>query len=57
MAESEMVESSKKGRKPRRVGDLKMKVIEYLKSETIDDLVKNLASSVTEMDTDNYYIF
>jgi hypothetical protein len=30
-----------------------MKVIEDLKSATIDDLVKNLASNVTEMDTDD----
>jgi hypothetical protein len=53
MAENEIVESSKKGLKPRRVGYLKMKVIEDLKSETIDDLVKTLASNTTEKDTDD----
>lgn len=53
MAESEMVEPAKVGQKPRRVGYLKMKVIEDLKSETIDDLVKELASNATEVDTDD----
>jgi hypothetical protein len=37
MAESELVESSQKGKKPRRVGYLKMKVIEDLTSETINE--------------------
>jgi len=53
MAESEMVESPKKGKKPRRVGYLKMKVIEDLKKETINEHVKQLASNVTEIDTDD----
>jgi hypothetical protein len=53
MAENGIVKSSKKGQKPRRIGYLKMKVIEDLKSETIDNLVKNLASNVTEMDTND----
>ncbi len=53
IAESEFVESPKKGQKPKRVGYLKMKVIEDLKSETINELVKNLASSATQVDTDD----
>lgn len=53
MAESEMVEMPKDGQKPRRVGYLKMKVIEDLKSGTINDLVQELASDATEVDTDN----
>jgi hypothetical protein len=53
MAESEMVESPKKGQKPRRVGYIKMKVIEDLKSEKIDELVKDLASNANEIDTDD----
>lgn len=53
MVESEMVESPKKGQKPRRVGYLKMKVIENLKSDTINGLVKELVSGATEVDTDD----
>lgn len=53
MAESEMIESPKKGKKPRRVGYLKMKVIDDLKKETINKHVKELASSATEIDTDD----
>ncbi|HKL34589.1 MAG TPA: IS1595 family transposase [Tangfeifania sp.] len=53
MAESTMVESPKKGQKPRRVGYLKMRVIEDLKSETIDEIVKDMASSAEEVDTDD----
>jgi len=53
MAESEFVESAKEGRKPRRVGYLKMKVIDNLKSETINEHVKTLAGKVTEIDTDD----
>ncbi len=53
MAESEMVESPKKGQKPRRVGYLKMKVIEDLKKGTINNVVKELASEATEADTDD----
>ena len=53
MAESEMVEAPKKGQKLRRVGYLKMKVIEDLKSDTINKLVKDLASGTTEIDTDD----
>ena len=53
MAESEFVESSKHGGKPRRVGYLKMKVIDNLKSETINEQVKALACNATEIDTDD----
>ena len=53
MAESEIVESPKKGQKPRRVGYLKMKVIENLQSETINEQVKSLACSTTEIDSDD----
>jgi Zn ribbon nucleic-acid-binding protein/ribosomal protein S8E len=53
MAESEFVETPKKGEKPRRVGYLKMKVIEDLKKETINEHVKNLAKKATEIDTDD----
>jgi len=53
MAESEFVESPAKGRKPRRVGYLKMKVIEDLKSKTINEHVQELASNATDIDTDD----
>ena len=53
MAESEIVESPKKGQKPRRVGYLKMKVIDDLKSDTINTLVKELACNATQVDTDD----
>ncbi len=53
MAESEFVESPKKGQKPKRVGYLKMKVIKDLKSETINDLVEKLANEASQVDTDD----
>ena len=53
MAESEVVESPKPGKKPRRVGYLKMKVIDDLTTETINKCVKELASDATEVDTDD----
>jgi len=53
MAESEMVEPLKKGQKPRRVGYIKMKVIDDLKSETINEVVKNMATNADEIDTDD----
>jgi hypothetical protein len=53
MAESSVVESLKKGQKPRRVGYLKMKVIDNLKKETINEQVQKLASNVSEIDTDD----
>ncbi|MFV0311773.1 MAG: IS1595 family transposase, partial [Dysgonomonas sp.] len=52
MAESELVESPKKGQKPRRVGYLKMKVIDDLKKETINDSVRELTKDVQQIDTD-----
>ena len=51
MAESEFVESPKKGQKPRRVGYLKMKVIDNLQSDTIHEQLKTLAANTTEVDT------
>ena len=53
MAESELVESPKKGKKKRRVGYLKMKVIDDLKKETINSHVKNLVNHATEITTDD----
>jgi len=53
MAESEFVESPKKGQKPRRVGYLKMKVIDNLQSDTIHEQLKTLAANTTEVDTDD----
>jgi len=53
MAESEVTKPEKKGQKSRRVGYLKMKVIENLESDTINEAVKELASGVTEVDTDD----
>lgn len=53
MAESEMVELPVKGKKPRRVGYLKMKVIDDLKKETINEVVSTLATDVDQIDTDD----
>ncbi|GAB6009395.1 IS1595 family transposase [Dysgonomonas reticulitermitis] len=53
MAESELVEFPKEGQKSRRVGYLKMKVIDDLKKETINKVVGELTGNVTEMDTDD----
>lgn len=53
MAESEMVESPKKDQKPRRVGYLKMKVIEDLTAETINEVVQNSVSEKSQLCTDN----
>ena len=55
MAESEMVEFPKTGQKPRRVGYLKMKVIDDLKKETINAAVQQLASGANQIDTDHYW--
>jgi predicted RNA-binding Zn-ribbon protein involved in translation (DUF1610 family) len=52
-AESEFVASPKAGQKPRRVGYLKMKVIDNLKSGTINEHVRTLASEADEIDTDD----
>ena len=58
MAESFKMESPKKGKKPRRVGYLKMKVIEDLKKESIMPLVKSLVNKNSSIDTDgsNSYV-
>jgi len=52
MAESHKVVSVKKGQKPRRVGYLKMQIIEDLKKETINQIVKDLVSEKSSLDTD-----
>jgi len=51
MAESHKVVSVKKGLKPRRVGYLKMQIIEDLKKETINQIVKDLVSEKSSLDT------
>jgi hypothetical protein len=53
MAESTMVMPTKEGQKPRRVGYLKMKIIDDLKRETLNSQVRELASKATEIDTDD----
>jgi hypothetical protein len=53
MAESEMVESPKNGKKPRRVGYLKMKVIGNLTKETINEVVNESLSSQSDLCTDD----
>jgi hypothetical protein len=52
MAESEWVENSKPGKKPRRVGYLKMKVIDDMQKSTINGQVKKLAANTTAIDAD-----
>ena len=58
MAESQFVENPKQGKKPRRVGYLKMKVIENLQKESINEQVQTLANNTLEIDTDgsNSYV-
>jgi hypothetical protein len=53
MAESELVESSKKGQKPRRVGYLKMKVIDDLQKETINEVVQKAVSDNSQLTSDD----
>tara|TARA_R110002096_G_C14611280_1_gene723425 strand:+ start:927 stop:1862 length:936 start_codon:yes stop_codon:yes gene_type:complete len=53
MAESELVAAPKKGKKPRRVGYLKMKVIDDLKKETINKVVQNTLSKDAHLHTDD----
>lgn len=53
MAESQLVEAPKVGAKPRRVGYLKMKVIENLEAKTIDNVVQNSISNKSTIDTDD----
>jgi hypothetical protein len=52
MAESTLVEQTKQGQKSRRVGYLKMKMIDDSRKETINEQVQKLASEATEIDTD-----
>lgn len=47
-----MVASPKKGAKPRRVGYLKMRVIDDLSKDAINEAVRELASDTTEVATD-----
>lgn len=58
MAESEVIEFPKENMKPRRVGYLKMRVIDNLKAETITPLVQTLVNSESTIDTDgsNSYV-
>lgn len=53
MAESEIVVSPKKGQKPRRVGYLKMKVIDDLKKGAINEVVQNAVSERSGLYTDD----
>jgi gas vesicle protein len=53
MAESELVESPKKGKKLRRVGYLKMKVIDDLQKETINNVVQSAVSKKSQLTSDN----
>ncbi len=53
MAESEKVESPKPGKKPRRVRYLKMKVIDDLRSETINKVVNQSIAEDAELQTDD----
>jgi hypothetical protein len=52
IAESEMVENPQQGKKLRRVGYLKMKVIEDLQKSTINEQVKNLTADTKEINTE-----
>ncbi len=53
MTESEKLDENKKGKKSRKVGHIKMKVIEDLKSETIDAVVSKNISKEAHLTTDN----
>jgi len=52
MAESQKVLPTKKGQKARKVGYLKMQIIEDLEKETINQVVENLVSKESSIDTD-----
>lgn len=52
MVESEKTIPEKQGEKPRKVGYLKMQIIEDLKKETINEVVENLSSIESSIDTD-----
>jgi hypothetical protein len=53
MAESDLVESPKKEKKPRRVGYLKIKVIDDLQKETINNVVQSAVSKNSQFTSDN----
>lgn len=53
MAESELVESPKKGQNPRRVGYLKLKVIDDLKKQTINKAVQGTITKDSHLYTDD----
>lgn len=53
MAESKTVENPKAGKKPKKVGYLKMKVISDLKSGTITKNVKDQIESTADLTTDD----
>ncbi len=58
MAESEIIEAPKKGCKPRRVGFLKMKILDDLKKDTITPLVQSLVNNASTLysDASNSYV-
>jgi len=58
MVESQKILNPEKGKKPRKVGYLKMKVIEDLKKETINKVVEDLVVKESSIDTDgsNSYV-
>jgi len=53
MTESAKVSEPKKGKKNRKVGHIKMKVIEDLKSKTIDEVVAQSVSKESRLTTDD----
>jgi hypothetical protein len=53
MTESEKVRESKKGKKSRKVGHIKMKVVSDLKSATINKVVSQCVSKDAHLDTDD----
>jgi hypothetical protein len=53
MTESESVDQPKKGKKSRKVGHIKMKVIEDLKANTIDSVVDECVSPQAHVKTDD----
>lgn len=53
MAESETVDQPKKGKKSRKVGHIKMKVIDDLKSDTIDNVVDECISKQSHVKSDD----
>ena len=53
MAESKHVDQPKKGKKSRKVGYIKMKVIEDLKSKTIDNVVVECISEQAHVKSDD----